>query len=151
MSRKSRQAAAAQSVTVATPVVETQLDTLPVPEAPVAPAAETPEAPAAEVPPAEVPEAAAPATDTPPVSESDAAFGPVVHAASDTPAAPKGKKKYPREGGKCWQVWNFCDTHLAANGNVSVADARAHAVANNWNVSNASQEFYAWRKYHGRV
>ena len=72
--------------------------------------------------------------------------------AFDTVAAPLPQKvkKYPREGGKCWQVWNKCDELVAAGTNPSVADLRAHALAHNWNVSNASQEFYAWRKFHGR-
>jgi hypothetical protein len=59
-------------------------------------------------------------------------------------------KKYPKEGGKCWVVWNACDNLLASGTHPTVAHMRAAAAENNWNVSNASQEFYAWRKYHGR-
>jgi hypothetical protein len=80
-----------------------------------------------------------------PVAESE--FGPVVVAA----APPAAKvKKYPREGGKCWLVWHECDNLLASGTHPTVAHLRATAVERNWNVSNASQEFYAWRKYHGR-
>jgi hypothetical protein len=59
-------------------------------------------------------------------------------------------KKYPREGGKCWVVWNECDNLVAAGTHPTVKHLRDIATERNWNVSNASQEFYAWRKYHGR-
>jgi len=86
--------------------------------------------------------------EVPAVVQSDAdVFGPVV---APAPAPVSKSRKYPREGGKCWQVWNACDELLAAGTHPTVAHLRAHAIEHNWNVSNASQEFYAWRKFHGR-
>ncbi len=125
--RKNRNPLPAQ-VSTETPVVETAI--APVEVAPVE---------VAEVP-AEVVEVAPAATDTLDV------FGPVVHAEVASPA--KGKKKYPREGGKCWQVWNACDVLAAAGTYVTVKHMREHAQEHNWNVSNAQQEFYAWKKFH---
>jgi hypothetical protein len=129
MSRRNRKS---QSVTVATPVVESEVSTAVV---------ETVENPAAVVDTAEAP-----------VAPVEAAAAPAEAAvAADTPVAVAKTKKYPRVGGKCWQVWNACDELVAAGTHPTVKHLRDHAVANNWNVSNASQEFYAWRKYHGRV
>ena len=117
----SKKSRKSQSVTVAAPVVVADVAELP-------PVAETP---VAEATTPEVPEVA-------PVAEVVVAVAPVK------------VKKYPREGGKCWVVWNECDNLLAAGTHPTVAHLRAVAVERNWNVSNASQEFYAWRKYHGR-
>jgi hypothetical protein len=127
MSRRNRKS---QSVTVATPVVESEISTTVVEtvETPVE-AVETPEAPVA---PTETVETPAEATEV------------------AAPAEVVKTKKYPREGGKCWQVWNACDELVAAGTHPTVKHLRDHAVENNWNVSNASQEFYAWRKFHGR-
>jgi len=121
MSRKSRKS---QSVTVAAPVIVADVAEL----LPVVVVGDGEILPA---PTPEVPEVA-------PVAEVVAEV------------APAKTKKYPREGGKCWLVWNECDTLLAAGTHPTVAHLRATAVERNWNVSNASQEFYAWRKYHGR-
>ena len=139
MSKKSRQAAL-QSVPAASPVVESVVDTQVLP---VAPTPEVPEAPVAEVPSAEVPEAPT-AVDTP--TAVDAAYDPY---AVSAPTPKSTQKKYPRVGGKCWQVWNFCDQMVAAGTPVNVKLCRDKATTEGWNVSNASQEFYAWRKYTG--
>jgi|SRR6187399_2644125 len=124
MSRRNRKS---QSVTVATPVVESEIST---------PVVETVETPVEAV---ETPEA--------PVVPTEA---PAEAAVAAAPAEVVKVKKYPREGGKCWQVWNACDELVAAGTHPTVKHLRDHAVENNWNVSNASQEFYAWRKFHGR-
>jgi hypothetical protein len=77
------------------------------------------------------------------------AAAPEAEAAAPVAAAPAAKtKKYPREGGKCWQVWNACDELSAAGTYPTVKHLRDLAIERNWNVSNASQEFYAWRKFH---
>jgi len=120
MSKKSRKS---QSVAASAPVLVSDVAEVVI----AAPVAETP---VAEIPAAEVP------AEVAPVAEA------VVPAAK--------QKKYPREGGKCWLVWNECDTLLAAGTHPTVAHLRAVAVERMWNVSNASQEFYAWRKFHGR-
>jgi hypothetical protein len=117
----SKKSRKSQSVAASAPVLVSDVAEQPVTEIVETPAAEI----AAEVP-------------TAPVAEVAAAPTPVK------------TKKYPREGGKCWQVWNACDTLLASGTHPTVAHLRAHAIEHNWNVSNASQEFYAWRKYHGR-
>jgi len=136
MSKKSRHQAA-QSVPAASPVVESVVDT------PVLPVAEVsaPEVPSAEVPSAETTPVA---VDTP--TAVDTPYDPY---AVSTPTAQPAKKKYPRVGGKCWQVWNFCDQMVEAGTPVNVKLCRDHATAQGWNVSNASQEFYAWRKFTG--
>jgi hypothetical protein len=64
--------------------------------------------------------------------------------------APSKQKRYPREGGKCWLVWHQCDVLLANGTHPNVKHLRDWATLNGQNVSNASQEFYAWRKYWGR-
>ena len=65
------------------------------------------------------------------------------------PVAPKAAnaKKWPKAGGKCWQVWQQCQQLADSGQHVNVAHLRAWAIANNANVSNATQEFYAWRKF----
>lgn len=67
---------------------------------------------------------------------------PASHVAKAAPA-----KKWPKAGGKCWQVWQQCQQLADAGQHVNVAHLRAWAIANNANVSNATQEFYAWRKF----
>jgi hypothetical protein len=132
MSKKSRKS---QSVTVEAPVVVSD-----VVATDVLTQAEVAEV-AAELPEAEV------ATDAP-----AEVVHPILAIASAAVAAPEAdassKKKYPRVGGKCWQVWNACDELRAAGMYVTVKHARDIAIERNWNVSNASQEFYAWRKFH---
>lgn len=72
-------------------------------------------------------------------------------AAQQMPVAPQQvavqQKKWPKAGGKCWLVWQHCQ-QLADSGTLpNVAMLRAWAIANGQNVSNAQQEFYAWRKF----
>ena len=56
--------------------------------------------------------------------------------------------KWPRVNGKCWQVWQACAAMQAAQATpITVKQVVSHAIANNLNVSNATQEFYRWRKY----
>ena len=142
MSKKTR-LRALQSVPAASPVVETPVDTQVLPVADPAP-----EAPATEVPPAEVPSAETAPAETPaPEAPIDPEYDP--YAVSAQVVEPKGARKYPRVGGKCWQVWNFCDEQVAAGVHVNVKLCRDHALAVGWNVSNASQEFYGWRKFRG--
>jgi hypothetical protein len=93
---------------------------------------DVPEAIAAPV--VEAPVAEVPATETAPA--------PVATASAPT-------LKYPRVGGKCWQVWNACDEMAKVQPIVTVKDARAKALLEGWNISNASQEFYRWKKFHG--
>jgi hypothetical protein len=138
MSKKSRKS---QSVTVEAPVVVSD-----VVETTITVAAELPaeaevvaDAPAAEVA-AEATVADAPAAEIHPI---------LAIAAAAAPVADAKQKKYPRVGGKCWQVWNACDELQKAGTYPTVKHLRDLAVEQNWNVSNASQEFYAWRKFHG--
>jgi len=76
-----------------------------------------------------------------------------------TEAAPKVKKeaapkvervqqngvKRPAPGGLCAAVWE----HLDANPGVTVKELRDAAPGKGWNPTNASCEFYAWRKFMG--
>ncbi len=59
-----------------------------------------------------------------------------------TDASAKGR---PKAGGKCAAVWDWLDKHRDA----TLADVRAVAEQKDWNVSNASQELYAWRRFNG--
>lgn len=139
MSKKSRKS---QSVTVEAPVIVSDVT---VAETPVvnAPEAEVvANASAAEIP-AETTVADAPTAEIHPILAIASVAPPAAPVATD------GKKKYPRVGGKCWQVWNACDELQAAGTYPTVKHLRDLAVERNWNVSNASQEFYAWRKFHG--
>ena len=68
-------------------------------------------------------------------------------AAATAAAKPVAAKKWPKAGGKCWQVWQQCQQLADSGQHVNVAHLRAWAIANNANVSNATQEFYAWRKF----
>jgi 2-oxoglutarate dehydrogenase E1 component len=84
------------------------------------------------------------------VAEAAAPAAPAAAEAAPAAAAPAKAapaKKWPKAGGKCWQVWQACQALADSGQHVSVAHMRAAAVANNWNVSNATQEFYAWRKF----
>lgn len=56
--------------------------------------------------------------------------------------------KRPKDGGKCAAVWNELDK-IAAQRNPTMADVKKLAADNNWNATNASCEFYAWRKFNG--
>lgn len=58
--------------------------------------------------------------------------------------------KRPSAGGLCRAVWDALDALRASTGAVpTVAQAKAMAPANNWNVNNVTIEFYNWRKFNG--
>jgi len=71
------------------------------------------------------------------------AIAPVVATAPKLASA----KKWPKANGKCWQVWQKCQQLADSGQHVNVAMLRDWAVAEGANVSNATQEFYAWRKF----
>ena len=50
--------------------------------------------------------------------------------------------------GKCAEVWQALDD-LLANELPTINTVRKLAQANNWNLNNATIEFYGWRKFHG--
>ena len=83
------------------------------------------------------------------------AASPEVHAILAVPsAAPAEKpakaisaKKWPKVGGKCWAVWQQCQQLADSGQHVNVGMLREWAIANSANVSNATQEFYAWRRF----
>lgn len=90
-------------------------------------------------------------------------------AASNAPEAPASNRvvkieknreerngvKMPSAGGRCREVWDALNnmmTHDEASGLATVptvADIKAHAERQGWNVNNASIEYYQWRKWHG--
>lgn len=55
----------------------------------------------------------------------------------------------PSIGGKCREVWDFCD-EFYKSGNVPMPkNMREVAVKNDWNPNNAVIEMYQWRKFNG--
>lgn len=50
--------------------------------------------------------------------------------------------------GKCAEIWATLDD-LPANELPTIKHVRDLAQANNWNLNNATIEFYGWRKFHG--
>ena len=77
-------------------------------------------------------------------------------AAPVAPVAPKASKARSevRNGvrkpikGKCAEIWSTLDD-LLANELPTIKHVRDLAQANNWNLNNATIEFYGWRKFHG--
>ena len=71
------------------------------------------------------------------------------------PDAPKvtGSRSEVRNGvrkpikGKCAEIWSTLDD-LLANELPTIKHVRDLAQANNWNLNNATIEFYGWRKFH---
>lgn len=58
--------------------------------------------------------------------------------------------KHPLPGGKCYAVWAFCDSVLAASGAPpSTAQVTQHSAEQGWNRNNTTIELSYWRKYHG--
>lgn len=55
--------------------------------------------------------------------------------------------KRPSAGGACRAVWDYCWSCAPAI--PSVAQVKAHASTQGWNINNASIEYYVWRKYNG--
>jgi hypothetical protein len=57
--------------------------------------------------------------------------------------------KRPREGGLCAAVWAALDSMHAAGVVPTAKDVRELATAKGWNQSNASIEFYQWKRFMG--
>ncbi len=75
------------------------------------------------------------------------------------PEAPKTSKERSevRNGvrkpikGKCAEVWAMLTAmqELHPHAAINIADVRALAETQGWNLNNATIEFYGWRKFHG--
>jgi hypothetical protein len=68
--------------------------------------------------------------------------------AAPAPKAPREMRngvRRPKEGGKCWQVWNYLD----ANPTTTTKEIREAATSKGWNVNNASIELSQWRRFTG--
>jgi hypothetical protein len=78
------------------------------------------------------------------------------------PASPKAKGykiekareerngiKRPSAGGACRAVWDELDAAVAGNVVVTAKWVKELAISKGWNLSNASIEFYQWRKFNG--
>lgn len=78
------------------------------------------------------------------------------------PAAPEAPKESKarsevRNGvrkpikGKCAEVWAMLTAmqELHPHAAINIADVRALAETQGWNLNNATIEFYGWRKFHG--
>ena len=78
---------------------------------------------------------------------------PVVPEAPEAPKASKVRSEI-RNGvrrpikGLCAEVWQALDD-LLANELPTIKHVRDLAQAKNWNLNNATIEFYVWRKFHG--
>jgi len=58
--------------------------------------------------------------------------------------------KRPSAGGKCRAIWDYLDGYVAQAGAQPTSQSVKEAAAQlGWNASNASIEFYQWRKFHG--
>ena len=60
--------------------------------------------------------------------------------------------KRPSIGGKCRAVWDALDelqSELEGDEQVTAKMVKDLAADEGWNLNNASQEFYAWRKFNG--
>lgn len=57
--------------------------------------------------------------------------------------------KRPSAGGKCRAVWDYLDDAAAKGTTPKLADVKAHAEEQGWNIANASIELYQWRKFMG--
>lgn len=51
--------------------------------------------------------------------------------------------------GKCADVWAELDACSEYN-EITIKEVRLLAEKNSWNLNNATIEFYAWRKFHGK-
>lgn len=80
-------------------------------------------------------------------------------AAPAAPEAPKTSKARSeiRNGvrrpikGKCAEVWAVLTEVEKAEGPVTIKVVRLLSETYNWNLNNATIEFYAWRKFHAEV
>lgn len=55
--------------------------------------------------------------------------------------------------GKCAEVWatlTAVQEVSETDSQITIADVRALADSHGWNLNNATIEFYAWRKFHGK-
>lgn len=88
-----------------------------------------------------------------PQVEADKATVVEITPATKAPAASKARSE-TRNGvrkpikGLCADVWAALDA-LNANELPTIKHVRELAQANNWNLNNATIEFYGWRKFHG--
>lgn len=58
--------------------------------------------------------------------------------------------KRPSIGGKCRAIWDALDAVVASTGNQPTSQlVKGLAAEQGWNPSNASIEFYQWRKFNG--
>ncbi len=77
-------------------------------------------------------------------------------AAPEAPKASKARSEV-RNGvrkpikGKCAEVWAMLTAmqELHPHAAINIADVRALAETQGWNLNNATIEFYGWRKFHG--
>lgn len=77
-------------------------------------------------------------------------------AAPEAPKASKARSEV-RNGvrkpikGKCAEVWAMLTAmqELHPHAAINIADVRALAETQGWNINNATIEFYGWRKFHG--
>lgn len=81
------------------------------------------------------------------VTTQPAPIAPIAPAKSKTRSETRNGVRRPIKG-KCADVWNALDNMLP-NGVPTIGNVRDLAKANDWNVNNATIEFYAWRKFHG--
>lgn len=90
------------------------------------------------------PEAAAPAVP------ASAAAAPVVLSGKTTPQREsRNGIRRPAPGGLCAAVWEALDQMHAAKVEITAQAVRDLATAKAWNQSNASIEFYGWRRWMG--
>lgn len=79
-------------------------------------------------------------------------------AAPEAPKASKARSEV-RNGvrkpikGKCAEVWAMLTAmqELHPHAAINIADVRALAETQGWNLNNATIEFYGWRKFHADV
>lgn len=58
----------------------------------------------------------------------------------------------PSAGGACAAVWGYCDAQMDAQGvPPQLKQVKSYAADMNWNINNATIEYYQWRKFHGIV
>lgn len=74
---------------------------------------------------------------------------PVVTAAAKPERIVQNGVKRPRDGGLCAAVWQALDQMHSAGVVPTAKDVRELATAKVWNQSNASIEFYQWKRFMG--
>lgn len=53
----------------------------------------------------------------------------------------------PKEGGRCWVIWNELDRWTNAGVSLTVAQVAEFAAHCGWSVNSAKAEFYRWKAY----